>query len=209
MLTKEEQLQKRREAQKRYRETHKEQLKEYSKQYNKKHYWENKEINREKHNEEVKKYYAENREKIIERQKQYYAENRDEILEKQKNNISRKESTKRWRETHKEEISLYNKEHLKTPMGRANGLINSYRHNDIKHNRGECTLTSKWIVENIFGKPCAYCGKEFEWSEIGCDRKDNSLPHTEDNVVPCCLSCNSKKGSMSYEEYIKKVRNES
>ena len=33
--------------------------------------------------------------------------------------------------------------------------------------------------------------------------KDNSLPHTPENVVPCCLSCNSKKGSIGYEEYLK------
>ena len=27
--------------------------------------------------------------------------------------------------------------------------------------------------------------------KIGCDRVDNSKGHTKDNVVPCCITCNT------------------
>ena len=88
-------------------------------------------------------------------------------------------------------------------MGRADYLLQRYRQSDKKHNRGECTLTAQWIVENIFSKPCHYCGKT-DWTKIGCDRIDNSKPHTEDNVIPCCMNCNRKKNTKSYDEFIKK-----
>jgi hypothetical protein len=35
----------------------------------------------------------------------------------------------------------------------------------------------------------------------GLDRKDNSLPHNEKNVVPCCRTCNWAKGKMSLREF--------
>lgn len=43
-------------------------------------------------------------------------------------------------------------------------------------------------MENIFAKPCAYCG-ETDWTQLGCHRIDNSKPHTIDNVVCCCRKC--------------------
>ena len=74
---------------------------------------------------------------------------------------------------------------------RASSLLTAYRQSDRKNNRGECTLTIDWIIDNIFSKPCAHCGKE-GWDVIGCNRLDNSKPHTEDNVEPCCWECNQK-----------------
>ena len=121
--------------------------------------------------------------------------------EKQKRN---RENAKRWYHRHKEkaqELSRayyhkhkeerydYHKSYTKTPMGRASYLTASYISEDRKYNRGECTLTAKWIVNNIFSKPCVYCG-ETDWHKLGCNRLDNSKPHTEDNVEPCCGNCN-------------------
>ena len=84
---------------------------------------------------------------------------------------------------------LYNDKYISKPSGRANNLLTSYRREDKKYNRGECTLTAEWIVEHIFTQPCAHCG-ESDWRKIGCNRLDNSLPHTPDNVEPCCKHCN-------------------
>lgn len=78
-----------------------------------------------------------------------------------------------------------------TPKGRAVNLLTSYRQSDKKYGRGECTLTADWIVENIFSQPCHYCGRT-DWTKMGCNRIDNSLPHTPDNCVPCCHACNLK-----------------
>ena len=83
------------------------------------------------------------------------------------------------------------KEWLHTPRGRASSLLNAYNHKDEKCNRGKGDLTSKWIAENILTKPCVHCG-ENDWRKIGCNRLDETLPHTKDNVEPCCKKCNDE-----------------
>ena len=77
---------------------------------------------------------------------------------------------------------------------RALNLLSRYKNNDKKYNRGDSDLTAKWIVENIFTKPCAHCGKK-GWNVIGCNRLDNTKPHTMDNVEPCCIECNNRLGN--------------
>lgn len=42
---------------------------------------------------------------------------------------------------------------------RAVRLLTNYKTEDKKANRGKGDLTAQWIVENIFSKPCAHCGK--------------------------------------------------
>ena len=132
---------------------------------------------------------------------------------------ARRESRRRWRvnnaeyqaeyyQNNKEKIAEqkaeYQVEYRSTPKGRAGTLLGTYKQSDKKQNRGECTLTADWIVENIFNQPCHYCGKT-DWHELGCDRIDNSLPHTPDNVVPCCCECNKKRGTTPYDEYMKMI----
>lgn len=117
--------------------------------------------NKEQISERSKKYYQEHKEKIKERVNNYYAENKEDVLR------SRRE----------------------TQMGRANNLVTAYNQQDKIMGRGKGDLTAKWVVENIFSKPCAHCGKT-GWQVIGCNRLDNSKPHTMDNVEPCCFDCN-------------------
>lgn len=76
-----------------------------------------------------------------------------------------------------------------TPIGRATNLLSSYNKADIDKGRGRGDLTAEWIVEHIFSQPCAHCG-ETDWHKIGCNRLDDSKPHTMDNVEPCCGHCN-------------------
>lgn len=114
------------------------------------------------------------KEKLKETRHKYYLEHKEEF----------KERAKKW-------FSENGKEIRNTPKYRAISLVNSYKQFDKKHNYGVCNLTSDWIVENIFSKPCAHCGKE-GWKVIGCNRLDNSKPHTIDNVEPCCKECNDK-----------------
>lgn len=102
--------------------------------------------------------------------------------------------TEEEREISKERQREYFRQYLKTPLGRAHDLLGTYRVEDRKRGRGECTLTAQWIVDNIFTKPCVHCG-ETDWRKIGCNRLDNSKPHTEDNVEPCCMKCNNQLGS--------------
>lgn len=168
--------------------------KEEIKQKKREWYWKNRDKALEKAKENAKKRYEENKIAILERNKKWKSENPEYMTI--------------YREGHKEEISEYNKKYSKTPIGRACNLYGSYVVNDRKHGRIGKELpinyiTPKWIVENVFsGQKCHYCG-ETDWTKLGCDRIYSSKSHTIDNVVPCCLSCNSKKGSMSYEEFMK------
>lgn len=91
----------------------------------------------------------------------------------------------------KEKQKKYLKEYYKTPKWRSIYLVMSYRQMDKKHNRGEGDLTPKWVYDNILFKSCVHCGIS-GWKIIGCNRLDNSKPHTMDNVEPCCKECNDK-----------------
>lgn len=95
----------------------------------------------------------------------------------------------------------YQKKYRDTPIGRAFYMVTNYNNADSKYERGKGDLTPKWIVENILFQPCVHCGKT-GWDIIGCNRLDNSKPHTMDNVEPCCKECNDK---LHYDEIRKKV----
>ena len=125
--------------------------------------------------------------KTEEERKEYYKKHYQEHKEK------RVEWQRQYNQEHKEKRAEYRKQYNKTPMGRALYLLNAYRQKDKKYNRGECTIpNAQWIVDNIFTQKCAHCEKT-DWRELGCNRLDNSLPHTPDNVEPCCEVCNKKQ----------------
>lgn len=163
-LTEEERVEARRESQKRWMEKNKEKKAAYMAKYYRNTKEERAEYNRE-------------------RGKQYYKKNKETILEK----------CKEYRDKNKEKTLEYQYKYRSIPIGRATMLLNGYRNADKEHNRGECTLTAEWIVEHIFSQPCAYCG-ESDWNKLGCNRLDNSKPHTPDNVEPCCWKCNDRLG---------------
>ena len=129
----------------------------------------------EKQKEYYREYYKKNKGKY----KRYYNDNREKILQ------DRKENTQANTE--------YMKKYRNTKIGRANMLLQRYMARDEETNRGECNLTVKWIVDNIFSKPCAHCGVN-DWHKIGCNRLDNTKGHTKNNVEPCCKPCNDRLG---------------
>ena len=150
-----------------------------------------------------------------------YKEKRNEYL-KHADDTKRKVYRKKYDTEHKEDIAAYkkdyyikhreeiitkNKDYTKTKPGRATQIKNTYRTSDAESCRGNCTLTQKWILENIFNSSCIYCG-DGDWRHLGCDRIDNSLPHTPENVVCSCGICNIereyRKMSISdFQEYRK------
>ena len=145
-----------------------------------------------------KKYYQSNKKKVIAQVTEYYKANREKVLEyhadyRRANNEKIAEYNAEYYKANKEKFAKYQAEYNDTKIGRARYLIRAYRQKDKKYNRGEGDLTAKWIVDNIFTKPCAHCG-ETDWRKIGCNRLDNSKPHTKDNVEPCCKECNDKLG---------------
>ena len=136
----------------------------------------------ERKKESCKKWYWNHKEFKNEKCKEWYSNNTQR----------RSEYNKKWREENKEYDRKRRKEYANTPMGRAVSLCSKYKGEDKKHGRGEGDLTPIWILENIFSKPCRHCGKE-GWDIVGCNRLDNSKPHTMDNVEPCCEECNKKE----------------
>lgn len=164
------------------------------------------EANKEKIAERHKQYYKDNAEKIAEQHKQYYQDNKEKLSKQNKqyyqaNKEKTLEQKKQYYTENKEKVAEHQKQYRKTPMGRALNLINTYKQKDKKCNRGECTLTAKWIVHNIFSSKCIYCG-ESDWTKLGCDRIDNEKPHTEDNVVCSCWNCNNKRKKKPFEEFL-------
>ena len=109
------------------------------------------------------------------------------------NKEKKQKINKEYREKHLEYFRNYSKKYANvntiSKQSRASKLLYAYNQSDIKYNRDKGDLTTKWIVDNIFTQPCAHCG-ETDWRKIGCNRLDNSKPHTMDNVEPCCMKCN-------------------
>lgn len=144
-------------------------------------------------NEYHKEYCKKNKEKIIEYTKQYYEENKKYFKQYyEKNKDFLKENQKKYKKENKEHKKEYMKLFRKTPIGRAFMLLYGYNKSDREKNRGQGDLTVEWILENILFKPCAHCG-ETDWRKLGCNRLDNSKPHTKDNVEPCCWECGRKQ----------------
>lgn len=89
------------------------------------------------------------------------------------------------------------RKYRETPMGRALNLLGQYREMDRRNGFGDCIdFDARWIVENIFTQKCKYCD-ESDWRKLGCNRIDNSKPHTKDNVEPCCWKHNTE---LAHEE---------
>lgn len=66
----------------------------------------------------------------------------------------------------------------------------------------------KWNLTSIeAGKilisPCFYCGQKNDAPNMGIDRINNSIDYIASNCVPCCFSCNSAKGTKSFDEFKK------
>ena len=148
----------------------------------------------QKNKDKYAEYREKNKEKILKYNTEYYQNNKEKFA---------KYYTE-YRTNNKKEIHERSLEYYNTTIGRANTLVRSYNSADKKYNRGECTLTGQWIVDNIFTKTCHYCGED-DWKKLGCDRIDNALPHTPENVLPCCKDCNLKKGTTEYNEFMRLI----
>ena len=145
----------------------------------------------------------EEREKRSEYNKKYRAEHKEYY----------QEYMKKWEHEHKEERKEYaksrdnsvsNNRRRATMDRKANALSQDYRYAD--NGRGfntENNVDGKWIEENIYTSRCVYCG-DSNWKHLGCDRIDNSRPHTADNVVCSCGICNIERQGrkMSVEEFV-------
>lgn len=193
---------------KQYRQEHREEISEYKKRY------------REEHKEEIsakdKQYRIEHKEELSKKKQQYYLSNKDDILARLKQRYNEKsEYLKQYAKQYRLEHPEYNKEYYKkyysTLEGYCRCLLRTYKHSDKKYNRIKTSVPNNYITLEFFTQavqqPCTYCKKHKIFTEMGLDRKDNSLPHTIDNCVPCCTECNVKRGRWYTHEEFKDIKN--
>lgn len=170
--------------QKAYDEARKDEKLEYNRTYNKTY----RKTHQDQEYTRIKRWREDNIDAVKEKRRDYYEANKEKFQEYAKE---------------------YNPKYRKTKQGRASYLAAAYKTNDKLKNRGECTLTSQWIMDHIFsGQVCRYCG-ENDWKVLGCDRIDNNKPHTPDNVVCSCWDCNNKRGEKPYEVFVEECNQQS
>lgn len=128
----------------------------------------------------------------IENTKRWQRENKEKFYE----------SIYKYQEAHREEIKEYQRKRIKGVYGRAYNLCKNYENMDKKAGRGKSTITPEWIIGNIFASKCYWCG-ETDWRQLGCDRIDNTKPHTPDNVICSCGKCNKKRNKHSMDYFQK------
>ena len=64
-------------------------------------------------------------------------------------------------------------------------------------------LLKKEQVYKLIKSPCYYCKKQ---PPNGIDRLNNNKGYIENNVVPCCKTCNFMKSNHSFEDFIQKCK---
>lgn len=117
-----------------------------------------------------------------------------------------------YRETRAAAGSHHNKPNRLPPGAEAaNHAFRSLRGNAKARGIGvEITLRDYLEVAQ---RPCYYCGQSLtnempdqhgagSFRYTGVDRKDNSLPYTVENIVPCCINCNSQKGASPAVDFV-------
>ena len=72
--------------------------------------------------------------------------------------------------------------------------------------RGINFALPKTRFNELILQPCFYCNHKKEGEVNGIDRLDNNKGYQEDNVVPCCETCNVMKGSQHPQEFIDKLQ---
>jgi hypothetical protein len=56
------------------------------------------------------------------------------------------------------------------------------------------------FIDDLLTNGCFYCG-ETEL-KMTLDRKDNSIGHVTENVLPCCIRCNYIRRDMPYKAWL-------
>jgi len=82
----------------------------------------------------------------------------------------------------------------------ASGRFANIKHNS-KSRKIDFQITLEEFRDLFYEKPCSYCGDIAR----GIDRIDSSGSYVAENCTPCCGICNSMKGTLSVEEFDKKI----
>jgi hypothetical protein len=94
-------------------------------------------------------------------------------------------------------------------------LFNSYKHS--AKDRGIAFRLSKPVFRNLTSARCHYCGAipnrfrknkncRGSYRYNGVDRKNNEQGYVSRNVVPCCFTCNDRKSTTGYRQFVGWIR---
>jgi hypothetical protein len=157
-----------------YRKTNREKVREVKQRYHR--------TNQEKIRERKQRYYRTNREKVLQSHRSYYERNREEVRER----------NRRWCKA--------NPDALKAISRRRNSLRR------LARCHASAPLTRQQLLQryDLFGNRCAYCG---DTKKITADHvlalNTGGLDEAR-NIIPACLSCNSKKRISPVAEWYKR-----
>lgn len=85
-----------------------------------------------------------------------------------------------------------------------NKKFNSYKmSSDTRHISFQICIDK---FNEIIKLPCHYC-KLFDDGCNGIDRLNSNGPYNNENIVPCCKTCNSMKNDLSIESFKSKIKN--
>lgn len=169
--------------------------------------------------EQHKRSYAKNRDKILERNRKWNEANpdwhKDYVRRWRKANHERcLEVDRKWREANQEKVRMAQKKsYLKHQERRAemSAIQRATRASYESDNHTISELHAYWRANGIDPKRCTYCDAwHTKWANNWKrSQGDHVVPLSRggkdfvENIVPCCLSCNSSKNCrILYEEWI-------
>ena len=105
------------------------------------------------------------------------------------------EDRKRWASTYyqnnKEAHAEWQKQYCKTAKGKYTHLKGKAKERGI-----DVALSFEEYVVIVSKGKCHYCECELPESGYSVDRLDNRIGYIAVNCVPCCFSCNTRKGGL-------------
>lgn len=138
-------------------------------------------------------------------------------------NECKKYNIKRQTYYYRRKVGLSHEEALNKPVTTGNkfhmvagwaafNLLYAHRKRRAAERNLPFTLT-KAQMKQITKQPCFYCGKEpshvvshstcyGDYVYQGFDQLYQGRGYDYANIVPCCLSCNTSKGSKDWDEYL-------
>ena len=186
----------------RYYQEHKERLREQQRQYHQEHVEEKKARDR--------RHYQGHREEIRAQQHQYLQEHRDEVYAYiRQYNKEHKEETRehhrRYGQKHREEANehhrQYHREHPEVMRNVAR------RRRALKAgSNGSFTEEEFRLLCEQYDNRCVYCREELPLVSDHVTPLSRGGGNSIDNIVPACKSCNSMKGAMTFDEFVKRLR---
>lgn len=196
-----------------HKETIKEQYKnnkEYILDRSKSYY----EANKEKISDAQKRYHEVNKEHISDTKKIYHEVNKERISDtKKRYREANKERILEYREANKEKMLEYykaNKEHIAECQKQYRSShpeqhrIHKQKCRAIKRSLPSTLTNEQWEKTKLhFDNRCAYCNRGLPLTQDHFVALSNGGAYSQDNIIPCCISCNSSKSNKQFEVWYK------